>query len=51
MTQNRLVGCEVVLGVICRVPFIFEGTGSASGADVRSDFFVLTFDPAERTLI
>jgi hypothetical protein len=27
MTQNSLVGCEVVLGVICRVPFIFEGNG------------------------
>jgi len=25
MTQNRLVDCEVVLGVICRVPFILEG--------------------------
>jgi hypothetical protein len=46
-----LVDCEVVLGVICRVTLIFEATGWASGADIRSDFFGLTFGPAERTLI
>jgi hypothetical protein len=49
MTQNRLVGCEVVPGVICRV--FFKATGSTSGADIRGDFFGWTFGPAERTLI
>jgi hypothetical protein len=42
MTQNNLVGCEVILGVICHVPF--EGQRVA-GADSRSDFFHFTFGP------
>jgi hypothetical protein len=50
MTQNRLVGCEAVLGVICRVLFL-KATGSAGGAEIRSDFFGSTFGPAEQTLI
>jgi hypothetical protein len=40
MTQNRLVRCEVILGVICRVSF--EGNGLGGGTEIRSDFFGLT---------